>query len=879
MQDTIQTLTSEETGRSDQLRLLIQVSEAIAAHRDLTTLFRDLAKRLPAIVPFEFIALFLHDPEKNVMRVSMLGNADADSVPPGMELPVEESFSGLVFTTQQPVIVHSREEASRFTITSSLMQAIGVESFCMLPLTTIVRPLGAMGFGSSSPGAFDDAELEFLKLMVKQVAVAVDNVLHDESATAVRSQLSQERDRLRLLLEVSESIASHRSVNDLFEDLAERLPRVVPFDYINLLLHDPTRDVMRLHVLTAPANSTIRPGLELPVDGSASGLVWKTQQPLTVEDLDAEHRFPQLIPRLKENGVESFCAVPLTTALRRLGTLGFGSRTRRVYTEAELSFMQQVANQVAVAVDNVLHEEMARSTQQLLTRERDRLRLLLEVNNAVVSHLDLDEVFRAVTAFLRRVVPHDIASLLLYEPGTSQFRVHVLRLKEGDSFIEQGRADEHCAQSPAVIAITNRRTTVFSEQELRELAGQSKSADRVLAEGVKSFCCVPLLSHGRALGALNVGSVVLDAFSKEDIELLGQVAQQIAIAVENGLAYRKIEELTEKLNTEKLYLEDEIRTEQNFDEIVGQSFALKQVLKQVEIVAPTDSTVLIQGETGTGKELIARAIHNLSGRRARTFVKLNCAAIPTGLLESELFGHEKGAFTGAIAQKFGRFELAHGGTLFLDEVGDIPLELQSKFLRVLQEQEFERLGSTRTIRVDIRLVAATNRDLAAMVADRQFRSDLYYRLNVFPIVNPPLRERRDDITPLVRYFTQKFARRMNKRIETIPTDTMAALSQYYWPGNIRELENVIERAVILSSGSNLDVPLVELRQHIKNGPADTPRPFTTLEEAEREHIREALEQANWLVGGPSGAAARLGIKRTTLQSKMARLGIERRTSP
>jgi formate hydrogenlyase transcriptional activator len=299
------------------------------------------------------------------------------------------------------------------------------------------------------------------------------------------------------------------------------------------------------------------------------------------------------------------------------------------------------------------------------------------------------------------------------------------------------------------------------------------------------------------------------------------------------------------------------------------------VLKQIEIVAPTDSTVLIQGETGTGKELVARAIHNLSGRRGRTFVKLNCAAIPTGLLESELFGHEKGAFTGAIAQRIGRFEMAHGGTLFLDEVGDIPLELQSKLLRVLQEQEFERLGSTRTIRVDVRLLAATNRDLVAMVADKEFRSDLYYRLNVFPIVNPPLRERGEDIAALVHYFVEKFAKRLNKRIDSIPTSTMDALSRYEWPGNIRELENFIERAVILTRGSTLDAPLTELKLRERAESVDTTRSLTTLVDAEREHIRQALQNANWRVSGPSGAATKLGMKRTTLQSKMAKLGIER----
>jgi formate hydrogenlyase transcriptional activator len=880
MQDTSSPATLVDfTRNNDQLRLLIQVSEAVATHRDLTALFRDLARRLPAIVPFEFIALYLHDPEKNVMRVDMLGTADADSIPPGLEVPIDQSYSGLVFTTQQAVIVNSRAE-TRFPIAAALSKAIGAESFCILPLTTTVRRIGAMAFGSTSPHAFDESEQEYLRLVTNQVAVTVDNVLHAESARATQAQLSQERDRLRLLVEVSESIASHRNLNDLFHDLAERLPRVVSFDYINLLLHDPARDVMRLHILVAPETSTIRPGQEFPVDGSASGLVWKTQQPLVVEELEKETRFPLLVPKLRENGVQSACWLPLTTALRRLGALGFGSLTRRVYTPADQHFMQQVANQVAVAVDNVLHDESEHVAQLQLTRERDRLRLLLEVNNAVVSHLDLDDVFKAVSACLRRVIPCDGSSLLLWDAETGQYRVYVLRFRHGDHFVEEGRVtDPHRDKSPAGIAITERRTALFDEQRLRDLATVSKAAERILAEGVKSFCCVPLLSHDRVLGALNVGSFEPQAFAQHHVDLLGEVGTQIAIAVENGLAYRQIAELKEKLKIEKLYLEDEIRTEQNFDEIVGQSAALKQVLQQIEIVAPTDSTVLIQGETGTGKELIARAIHNLSERRTRTFVKVNCAAIPTGLLESELFGHEKGAFTGAIAQKIGRFELANGGTLFLDEVGDIPLELQSKFLRVLQEQEFERLGSTRTMRVDTRLVAATNRDLTAMVEGKQFRSDLYYRLNVFPILSPPLRDRQEDIGALVRHFTQKFARKMNKHIETIPIDTMSTLTRYRWPGNIRELENIIERAVILSRGTTLDVPLAELKRNIKDDSAVVlPRPKTTLEDAEREHIRRALEQANWLVGGPSGAAARLGMKRTTLQSKMSKLGIERPSS-
>ena len=682
-----------------------------------------------------------------------------------------------------------------------------------------------------------------------------------------------EGDRLRLLSEVSESIASHRDLNELFRDLAHRLPRIVPFDYITLVLHDAARNVMRLQLLIAPVDTTFKPGAEFPVDDSPGGFVWKTQSSLVVNDVALEHRFSAVIPRLREHGVQSFCTVPLTTALGRLGAMGFGSLQKHEYLDSELALMQEVAKQIAVAVDNVLHDERVQSTQLELARERDRFRLLLEVNNAVVSHLNMDDVFASVSGSLQKVIQHDGCSLLLYEPDTGQYRCHVLKVSKNESFVEEGRADPN-VKSPGCIAFTTRAPAVFTERDLVALASESKIAQHLLAEGVKSFCSIPLHSHDRILGTLNIGRLREDAFTGADVELLTQVAQQIAIAVENGLAYREIAELKEKLNEEKLYLEREIRSEHNFEEIVGDSRPLKNVLSQIEIVAPTDSTVLIHGETGTGKELVARAIHNLSGRRSRTFVKLNCAAIPTGLLESELFGHEKGAFTGAIAQKIGRFELANGGTLFLDEVGDIPLELQSKFLRVLQEQEFERLGSNRTIRVDIRMVAATNRDLAQMVTDKQFRSDLYYRLNVFPILNPPLRERSSDVPALVQYFTKKFAARMKKRITTIPAETMTALSRYHWPGNIRELENFIERAVILSRGSSLVVPVSELktRRAISDGDA---RHVSTLEDAEREHIRQALQQANWLVGGPAGAAARLGMKRTTLQSKMSKLGIER----
>jgi len=392
-------------------------------------------------------------------------------------------------------------------------------------------------------------------------------------------------------------------------------------------------------------------------------------------------------------------------------------------------------------------------------------------------------------------------------------------------------------------------------------------------QGVQALCHIPLISRNRTLGLLSLARLAPVPFSPRDLEFLTLVGNQVAIAVENALAYREIAELKDRLAQEKVYLEDEIRSELNFEEIVGRSSTLRSVLQEIETVAPTDSTVLIYGETGTGKELIARAIHNLSARVKGSFVKLNCAAIPTGLLESEMFGHEKGAFTGAVAQRIGRFELANRGTVFLDEIGEIPLELQPKLLRVLQEREFERLGSSRTLRTDARLIAATNRDLGAMVEEQKFRADLFYRLNVFPVNVPPLRERQDDIPLLVRHFVQQFARRMSKVVDTIPTETMNALVRYHWPGNIRELQNLVERAVILSTGPILKVPLHDLQ--VQQPAQAAARKIESLEDAERRHILEALDASNWVISGPNGAAAPLGLKRSTLQARMEKLGIRR----
>ncbi len=676
--------------------------------------------------------------------------------------------------------------------------------------------------------------------------------------------------RSQALLQVAESIAHHRDLAELFHDLAARLHGVAHFDYLNLVLHDPERQVMRLHLLeTLRARPTqLRVGRESPIGSTPSGRVLETQEAFVVSDVEAETSFPALMEALRQEGVRSFCVVPLTTAQRRLGTIGFGKLEPHHYDASEVDFMQQVARQVAVAVDNALNFETARAYQQQLARERDRLRVLLEVNNALVSTLDLRQLFHVIASSLRRVLHHEYTSLALLDPKTNRLRVRALDFSGGQGLIHE-EMSVPLEKSPAGEAFSARLPQRYTRADLERF--DSDITRRLIAEGVRVECCVPLITRERVLGTLNVASFRDSAFPQEDQDLLSQVGAQVAIAVENALAFQEIAELKNKLTEEKLYLEDEIRTEHNFEEIVGESPVLKSLLSQLQTVAPTDSTVLITGETGTGKELIARALHNLSARRDRTFVKINCAAIPTGLLESELFGHEKGAFTGAIAQKLGRFELADKGTLFLDEVADIPLELQPKLLRVLQEQEFERLGSTRTRHVDVRVVAATNSDLARMVEKGAFRSDLFYRLNVFPLAVPPLRERREDIATLVRYFVQRYARRMNRHIETVSTETIAALERYHWPGNVRELENLIERAVILSPSPVLRIPLSELKSNPDGHTAGLP----TLAEAERDHILRALEESKWVLGGPKGAAALLGMKRTTLQSRMQKLGISR----
>jgi formate hydrogenlyase transcriptional activator len=529
------------------------------------------------------------------------------------------------------------------------------------------------------------------------------------------------------------------------------------------------------------------------------------------------------------------------------------------------------------------------TAQKELQVQNQRLRLLLNLTSKITSNLDLREVLRAISANIRNVMLGDFVSILLPEGDSGKVRIYALDFPDSPFVAEEGMLVGLTAQGKAAFESLN--PVIASTAHPEEIPVEVSA----FPPEPKTVCFIPLVNRGRALGFLAMGRTAEHPYDADDIEFLGQVGGQIAIAIDNALAYQEVSELRDKLAQEKVYLEEEIRSEMGFEQIIGSSDGIKHVLQLVETVAPSDSTVLLLGETGTGKELIARAIHDRSRRKDRTFVKLNCAAIPTGLLESELFGHEKGAFTGAISQKLGRMELADQGTLFLDEVGDIPAEIQPKLLRALQEREFERLGSTHTRRVNVRLVAATNRDLERMVADREFRIDLYYRLNVFPIRIPPLRDRRDDIPLLVSYFVAKFSKQMQKRVDSIPTAMMKGLIAWAWPGNIRELENFIERAVILTRGRSLDAPLAELRKVKKDEPISAPvlrteddiarivkETIASLqsksvedEHAKKQHaeIVRALTESKGQVGGSGGAAARMCISRTTLISRMKRLGI------
>jgi formate hydrogenlyase transcriptional activator len=634
----------------------------------------------------------------------------------------------------------------------------------------------------------------------------------------------------------------------------------------------PDEDGKELHCAAAPG----LPGfiahvgaMAIGPKGGSCGTAIYRKEPVYVTDILTDPIWEHYRSRMLPYGIRSVWSRPLFTSEgKALGTFSINYREPRRPSANELQLIENASHITGIAIERHMIE-------QALQRERDRLRLLLEITSSVTSRLDLRQMVEALSTNLFRVMQCDVSALLIPDSESGALRVTILHNPDARGPFRAGSLVPMNGSISGQVLRKGKSILVESFEQVRgdpEIFGNPDGRllyERVIQEDLRTGCYLPLIGRDRVVGVLMLCRRSDNNFAKDDVILLEQVACQVAIAVENTLEYEQATKDRDKETKQRRYLEEEIRAE--VGEIVGESPALKTALSMVSVVAPTDSGVLILGETGTGKELVARAIHKLGSRSEKAFVKLNCAAIPLGLLESELFGHEKGAFTGAIAQKTGRFELADKGTLFLDEVGDIPLELQAKLLRVLQEQEFERLGSNRTHKVDVRLVAATHRDLPAMVKQGTFREDLYYRLKVFPIQVPALRQRTGDIPRLVRHFTALYSQRMNKRIDVIPPETMDALVRYPWPGNVRELQNFIERAVILSPQSVLRAPTSEL-EPFQSHEGSSVATMNGLAEVERDHILRALEAKNWVI---SGAAARLGMKRTSLAYRMKKLRIRR----
>ena len=667
-----------------------------------------------------------------------------------------------------------------------------------------------------------------------------------------------------VLLRLARALASC-APGEAATEVAELLRPFASFEYLDIVaVEDESAEVLWHSTAGAP----LPPG-DVPIEQTKMWWVYQHQQPLCIADWSRDDRFALRREALKTLGCayESLCCIPLRTSRQCLGVLRMASLRPNNFSEDQVRFLHSVADQLAVAISERLSRKRLRMAESQLEVSTARFELIMSVVHRVISAEQVGEVLIEVTGNTRRILDCDVALVALFDNAKGGFKT--------------GRIE---AVNPGLIAneVRSRLTArldriVLNAQAGKPWTGRVEALDEIGTPAgaehaeVTEACVIPILARGQCLGSMALARGRGQRFTPDEVAFVSDVAAQLAIAIELANANSELQELRQDFGQEKVHFGDSISSEMNFEGVVGKSACLGRVLREVEIVAPTDSGVLILGETGTGKELIARAVHDQSSRRHQNFIKVNCAAIPSGLLESELFGHEKGAFTGAVMRKAGRFEVADKGTIFLDEVGDIPLDMQPKLLRILQEHEFERLGSTRTQQVDVRVIAATHRDLKQMVEDGQFRSDLYYRLNIFPLTIPPLRDRAEDIPILVRYYVENYARRLGRRIEEIPSAAMEALNKYCWPGNVRELQNFIERAVILSRGQVLHVPLSDLEQLQKSK-------LCTLEDLEKEHVLQALREAHWVIGGPNGAAARLGMKRTTLAYRIRKLKIPRKPS-
>jgi|SRR5579864_85308 len=701
----------------------------------------------------------------------------------------------------------------------------------------------------------------------------------------VAEALRKSEERARTLLEVNNAIISSLTQDALLSAVSKALHRVLQFDAVALMLHVPERDTFRILALEGIVRN-FQVGQEIQRAESSVGFVFDSKHYLVRHNIEVEPQFENE-KRLLEEGMRSHCVVPLIARGTSIGTLNLASRNTNQYSDGDAVFFQEVAAQIALAVQNMrAYEEIAALNAQV-SRAAERSRTLLEINNTIITSLSQDALLQSISKVLSGVIQFDRCAFTLYQPEKQAFRFLSMDSDLQSDYFRAGM-EFHRNDSIASWVYQERRAALRRDLEKE---GKYSNDRRLFKEGINSDCVVPMIARGKCIGTLNVGSKAKNRYSEEDADFLQEVATQVALAVENMQAYEEINALKTRFEAENVYLQEEILRQHNFDEIVGNSPALLEVLRNIEVIAPTDATVLLHGETGTGKELLARAIHSRSPRSARAMVTVNCGAIPSGLVESELFGHVKGSFTGALQDAIGRFELADGSTLFLDEVGELPAEAQVKLLRVLQEHEFEPIGSRRTRKVDVRIIAATNRNLEEDVRAGRFRSDLFYRLNVLPLRVPALRERRGDIPELVLFFLERCCLRFGKKLMSVSQETMNHLAAYEWPGNIRELQNVIERGVVLCRGPVLTMgsdllPIQESKPavaagtavngaNLRESPAGTPAVQRSLEDIEKEHILRVLDSTQGIIDGPSGAAQILELHPSTLRARMKKLRIQR----
>jgi formate hydrogenlyase transcriptional activator len=870
---------------AERYRTLLEINNAIITNLTQQALLHAISEALHRVISFDRCAITLYQPGKDTFRfLAVEGDRLSDYFATGLEVERSETCISWVFDHQQPLLRRNLEEERQYANEHRLASE-GMQSLCVLPLVFQGKCVGTLSFVSQERDRYSNEDAAFLQEVANQVALAVSNMTSYEEIAALNTRVELTAARYRTLLEVNNAIVSHLTQEDLLHSISAILRRFLPLDGASITLYNQKNDTFHYFSMeNTNLSNDLRHGAQFSRENSVSAWVFDHQRPVVRRDLAKEQHYSN-DRRLVEIGIASDCIVPMIVAGKSIGTLNVGSKKKDQYSEAETALLQEVANQVALAVTNMISYEEIAALSARVEHTAERYRKVLEVNNAIVTHLNRGDLMHSIAEILHRFLPFDGAVITFYVPESDVFRSFALETMISTDYLRAGMEIPR-KESMVTEVFENQRGRIRRDLEKEQ---RFTNDHRLLELGIVSDCIVPLIVGGKSIGTIGIGSRQKSQYSEDDMELLQEVANQVALAVANMVSYEEIERLKARLEKENVYLQEEIRTDHNFEEITGNSPALLAVLRKVEQVAPTDSTVLIHGETGTGKELIARAIHDRSDRKSRPLVKVNCSAISAGLVESELFGHVKGAFTGALERHIGRFELADGGTIFLDEIGELPLATQVKLLRVLQEREFEPVGSNKPVLVDVRVIAATNRNLQESIQTGTFRSDLFYRLNVFPIEVPPLSERRSDIPQLAMFFLARFAKKFGKNIRSIPRETIDRLSSYSWPGNIRELQNVIERAAILSHSSVLELEPDLIPELAPSEPSSVteksaealqdenldPATPATLEEMERAHIVAILNQTGGVVEGPRGAARILGLHPNTLRHRIQKLGLKR----